>query len=106
MSYVITELSALGMFSLFMNSELSAPGSTLLAEFKARWQELLNFEGEISAWSTVYYTGLFLTIAWVLGKKRQNANDLIKNHDGLHPFLVLSIPLLNAVYILAIAVKG
>jgi hypothetical protein len=80
--------------------------SALLEDFRARWQELLNYESEVSTWSTLYYTAFLLTIGWILGRKRDEVDSLFRTHTGITPFLVLSIALINAVYILAIAFKG
>lgn len=80
--------------------------SALLEDFRARWQELLNFESEVSTWSTLYYSAFILTIGWILGRKRNEVDELFKTHTGIIPFLVLSVALINAVYILAIAFKG
>jgi hypothetical protein len=89
-----------------MDEPTNTAVSALLEDFKARWQELLNFESEVGTWSTLYYTAFLLTIGWVLGKKRREVDDLFKVHAGITPFLVLSVALINAVYILAIAFKS
>ena len=34
-----------------------------LEDFKARWQELLNFENEVSRWSTLYVTAVIAVIS-------------------------------------------
>jgi hypothetical protein len=40
--------------------------SLYVEDFKARWQELLNFENENSRWITLYVTALLLVISWIL----------------------------------------
>lgn len=72
--------------------------SALLEDFRAQWQELLNFEDEVSTWSTLYYTAFFLILGWILGRKRDDTEDLFRVHAGVTPVLVLSAALINAVY--------
>lgn len=82
--------------------------TALLEDFKARWQELLNFENENSRWQTLYVTALILVVAWILSNsgessKYKNIADIFK---GDNSFLLLSLALINAIYTLAMAYKG
>ncbi len=82
--------------------------STLLEDFKARWQELLNFENENGRWQTLYVTALILVISWVLSNsgesgKYKNIADIF---SGDNSFLLLGLALVNAIYTLAMAYKG
>jgi hypothetical protein len=81
--------------------------NALLEDFKARWQELLNFESEVSRWFTLYVTAVIAVIGWVMGNTNFTAvQPLFKGHDGLNTVLVLVLALLNAVYVLALAFNG
>jgi hypothetical protein len=81
--------------------------STLLEDFKGRWQELLNFESEVSRWFTLYLTATIAVFGWVMGNKDfTSVQALLKEHDGLNAVLVLSLALLNAVFVLALAFDG
>jgi MFS family permease len=74
----------------------------LLEDFKARWQELLNIEGEINTWTITYLTALFLTVAWVLGQKsKETLTRLFKEQR----MLLLSIAVINASYMLMLFSK-
>jgi hypothetical protein len=75
-------------------------------DFKARWQELLNFENENNRWITLYVTALLLVISWVL-----NNSARYSGLDGLYAYgdnayFVMSIAIVNAVYTFAMAFKG
>ena len=79
-----------------------------LEDFKARWQELLNFENENGRWQTLYVTALILVISWVLSNsgesgKYKNIADIF---SGDNSFLLLGLALVNAIYTLAMAYKG
>jgi ABC-type glycerol-3-phosphate transport system permease component len=82
----------------------------LVEDFKARWQELLNFENENSRWQTLYVTALILVIAWVLTNSGQRTDvkftDIGAIFKGENAYLVLSLALINSVYTLAMAYKG
>jgi hypothetical protein len=81
--------------------------TVLLEDFKARWQELLNTGAEISNLSIAYYTGLVLTIGWVLGRKsKEGLRELFSSERSVETFLVLTLALVNAIYILGIAVRS
>jgi hypothetical protein len=80
----------------------------LSEDFKARWQELLNFENENSRWQTLYVTALLLVISWVLTNtgpegRYRNIADIFTAENW---FFLLSLALINAVYTLAMAYKG
>lgn len=84
--------------------------TTFLEDFKARWQELLNFENENSRWQTLYVTALVLVVAWILSNSGEGAGCKYKNiadiFKGDNSFLLLSLALINAIYTLAMAYKG
>ncbi len=88
-----------------MDEREKVAASALLEDFKARWQELLNFENENSRWSTLYVTALILVISWILNNDHyQGLSDLF--HKGENSYFILSLALINAIYTLAMAVKG
>jgi hypothetical protein len=79
--------------------------SALLEDFKARWQELLNFENENSRWSTLYVTALMIVISWILNNDHyQSLADLF--HKGENSYFIISLALINALYTLTMAIKG
>jgi hypothetical protein len=100
-------LAVMNIYGWTTSQENNTAITVLLEDFKARWQELLNTGAEVSTWSTVYYTGLVLTIGWVLGRKsREGVTELFSNDKPIETFLVLSLVLVNAIYILGISVKS
>jgi uncharacterized membrane protein len=79
----------------------------LLEDFKGRWQELLNFESEVSRWFTLYLTAAIGIFGWVMGNRDFTSIQLLlKEHDGLNAILVISLALLNGVYVLILAFNG
>lgn len=77
----------------------------LIEDFKARWQELLNFEAENNRWSTLYVTAILAVTGWLIN------NDQYKNFDdlldrGSNAYLVLLLAFVNSLYTLAMALKG
>lgn len=79
--------------------------SALLEDFKARWQELLNFEAENSRWSTLYVTALILSISWYVNNDHYvSLSDLFNRKEN--GYFIVSLALVNAVYTLAMAMKG
>lgn len=88
-----------------MDEREKVAASALLEDFKARWQELLNFENENSRWSTLYVTALILVISWILNNEHyQGLEHLFRK--GENSYFILSLALINAIYTLAMAVKG
>lgn len=88
-----------------MDEREKAAVSALLEDFKARWQELLNFENENNRWSTLYVTALILVISWLLNNERyQGLEDLF--HRGQNSYFIVSLALINAIYTLAMALKS
>lgn len=84
--------------------------TSLIEDFKARWQELLNFENENSRWQTLYVTALILVVGWVLsnsgesvGAKYRSITDIF---NGENSYLLLCLAFINAIYTLAMAYKG
>jgi hypothetical protein len=89
-----------------MNDQNQFLVSLLLEDFKARWQELLNTSGEISTWTTIYYSALVITIAWVLGRRnKKGITDLFVSENLISSSLVISLALINVVYILGISIR-
>jgi ABC-type glycerol-3-phosphate transport system permease component len=79
--------------------------SVLLEDFKARWQELLNFENENNRWSTLYVTALILVISWVINNTTyQNIEDIF--HRGENSYFIISLALINALYTFSMVLKG
>jgi hypothetical protein len=75
-------------------------------DFKARWQELLNFENENNRWITLYVTALLLVISWVLNNSgRYNGLDGLYS-GGDNAYFIVSIAIVNAIYTFAMAFKG
>lgn len=77
-----------------------------IEDFKARWQELLNFENENNRWITLYVTALLLVISWVLNNsgKYMGLEGLYSYSDNA--YFIMSIAIVNAVYTFAMAFKG
>jgi len=75
-------------------------------DFKARWQELLNFENENNRWITLYVTALLLVISWILsnGEKYHGLRGLYG--EGDNAYFIMSIAVINALYTFALAFKG
>lgn len=82
--------------------------STLIEDFKARWQELLNFENENSRWQTLYVSALILVVSWVLSNSGETGKykSIREIFTGDNSYLLLSLALINAIYTLAMAYKG
>ncbi len=82
--------------------------SSLIEDFKARWQELLNFENENSRWQTLYVTALILVISWVLSNSGETGKykNIREIFNGDNSYLLLTLALINALYTLAMAYKG
>jgi hypothetical protein len=80
--------------------------SVYVEDFKARWQELLNFENENNRWITLYVTALLLVISWILsnGEKYHGLRGLYG--EGDNAYFIMSIAIINALYTFAIAFKG
>lgn len=75
-------------------------------DFKARWQELLNFENENNRWITLYVTALLLVISWVLNNSARYAGlDGLYSY-GDNAYFIMSIAIVNAIYTFAMAFKG
>jgi hypothetical protein len=77
-----------------------------LEDFKARWQELLNFENENNRWTTLYVTALLLVISWIL-----NNSEKYNGLSGLYgvsdnAYFIMAIAIINALYTFAMAFKG
>lgn len=85
--------------SLMLIEIANSDSQVIVQDFTTRLQELLSLSGEISTWTLTYCTALVLTIAWILGRKRGEVNDLFRSHEGINPFLILFIALVNALYI-------
>lgn len=75
-------------------------------DFKARWQELLNFENENNRWITLYVTALLLVISWVLNNSARYTGLAGLYSYGDNAYFVMSIAIVNAVYTFAMAFKG
>ena len=75
-------------------------------DFKARWQELMNFENENNRWTTLYVTALLLVIGWILNNstKYGSLKNLYAESDNA--YFIMAIAIVNALYTLAMAFKG
>lgn len=81
--------------------------NSLLQEYSSRWQEILAIESEVSTWSTIYLTGVLAAIAWTLGRdKGQTVKDALRLNRRQSPIYLLTLALLNSIFILALAVKS
>jgi hypothetical protein len=80
--------------------------SLYVEDFKARWQELLNFENENNRWITLYVTALLLVISWILnnGEKYKGLRGLYA--EGDNAYFIMSIAFINALYTFSMAFKG
>ncbi len=80
--------------------------SIYLEDFKARWQELLNFENENNRWITLYVTALLLVISWILNNRDKYSGLKGLYADGDNAYFIISIAIINALYTFAMAFKG
>ena len=80
--------------------------SLYVEDFKARWQELLNFENENNRWITLYVTALLLVISWILNNsdKYNGISGLYK--EGDNAYFIMAIAVINALYTFSMAIKG
>jgi hypothetical protein len=88
-----------------MDDREKAALSALTEDFKARWQELLNLENENNRWSTLYASALILIIGWMLNNSRYPNIDALLD-TGENAYLVVSLAFINAIYTLAMTIKG
>lgn len=77
-----------------------------LEDFKARWQELLNFENENNRWITLYVTALLLVISWILNNSEKYHGLPGLYGEGDNAYFIMSIAIINALYTFAMAFKG
>jgi preprotein translocase subunit SecG len=77
-----------------------------LEDFKARWQELLNFENENNRWITLYVTALLLVISWVLSNSSKYNGLKGLYGEGDNAYFIISIAVINAFYTFSMAFKG
>ena len=81
--------------------------AVLMEDFKARWQELMNFEMEVNRWSTLYVTAIVFSCSWILGQKDyQTFAEVFEGHQYSNAYIVLTLAVVNAIYTLAIAMRG
>jgi hypothetical protein len=79
--------------------------TALIEEFKARWQELLNFEGENNRWSTIYVTAIIAVVGWFVNSDRgEDLGALVRR--GSNGYLLLFLAFVNNLYTLSMAMKG
>jgi hypothetical protein len=76
--------------------------SVLIEDFKARWQELLNFENENNRWSTLYVTALMLVISWKINNSSYKSLEELFS-QGENSYFIVSLALINAIYTLSMA---
>jgi hypothetical protein len=80
---------------------------TLIEDFKARWQELLNFENENNRWSTLYVSAIVLVVSWILNHNEDNNKSLQQLYQHKeNSYFVIFLAFINASYTLAMALKG
>ena len=81
--------------------------TSLLEEYKARWQHLLNLDNEVNKWSASYVIALVLGISWILNSdKIKGLDDLFSTRNYDNSYFVLSLAVVNAAYMLSLAFKG
>lgn len=80
--------------------------SLYVEDFKARWQELLNFENENNRWITLYVTALLLVISWILSNSGKYSGLKGLYAEGDNAYFIMSIAIINALYTFAMAFKG
>lgn len=90
-----------------MNARESAALMVLTEDFKARWQHFLNLDNEVNKWTASYAIALVVSISWILNSQRFNGLDeLFTARNFNNSYFILSLALVNAVYILSLAFKG
>lgn len=77
-----------------------------LEDFKARWQELMNFENENNRWITLYVTALLLVISWILSNSGKFNGLRGLYGEGDNAYFIMSIAIINALYTFSMAFKG
>lgn len=80
--------------------------SVYLEDFKARWQELMNFENENNRWITLYVTALLLVISWILSNISKYNGLKGLYGEGDNAYFIMSIAIINALYTFSMAFKG
>jgi hypothetical protein len=81
--------------------------TTLLEEYKARWQHLLNLDNEVNKWSASYVIALVVGVSWILSSEKFKGIDELfsaRNYDNA--YFILSLAVVNAAYMLSLAFKG
>ena len=82
-----------------------SPLDVLLEEFKARWQELLQINEQVSTWMTLYATAVLVSIGWIVAHRNENdLSALLKNNVSRSA--ILFVPVLSGVFFLAISLRG
>jgi hypothetical protein len=76
--------------------------TSLLEDFKARWQELLNFENENNRWLTLYLTAIILSISWILDNSGElgKYKSIAEIFKGDNSYLLLFLAVINTIYTL------
>lgn len=80
--------------------------SLYVEDFKARWQELLNFENENNRWITLYVTALLLVISWILNNSGKYNGIKGLYTEGDNAYFIMAIAIINALYTFSMAIKG
>jgi hypothetical protein len=100
------ELAALRQQWVFINRQ-DTEVLVLSEEYKIRWQQVLDLDGEINRWTASYVIALVVGISWIMGSDRIGEIQQIysgRNYDNC--YFVLSLALINAAYSLSLTFKG
>lgn len=100
------ELAALRLQWIDINNH-DAEVLVLSEEYKIRWQQVLDLDGEVNRWTASYVIALVVGISWIMGSDR--IGDLQQIYSGRNYnncYFVLSLALINAAYILSLTFKG
>lgn len=90
-----------------LNDREKTAVTTLLEEYKARWQHLLNLDNEVNKWSASYVIALVVGISWILSSEKFKGLDELfsaRNYDNA--YFILSLAVVNAAYMMSLAFKG
>jgi hypothetical protein len=79
----------------------------LTEEYKARWQQLMSWDEQSDKLMASYAIALVVAVSWILGTERfSTLAQLFSGRDYDNSYFILSLALVNAVYILYVTFKG
>lgn len=81
--------------------------SALVEEYKVKWQQILLLDAEVKRWTASYIIGIAVGIYWVISSdKLKDLPAIYSERKYDNSYFILSIAVINAMYILALTLKG